>query len=76
MINPIAHIYKAAVLDAEALTGLSGTTLTLKLGDEFEIGGGGTEALTIGDHTIVTPSVQSANSTAIVHIIDGVLVPE
>lgn len=71
------HIYGSAVLKSTNLTGLIGTSIEMFGGNLFEIGGGGTEPLTIGGFNIIDTDLRNdAMEGVVVHIIDGVLVPE
>jgi len=72
------HIYEEAVLKATDLTGQSGEALEMISDNSFEIGGGSTnEPLTIGGYNIIEFDVQREDMEgAVVHIIDGVLVPQ
>jgi len=71
------HIYTLAAVDSESLTGIVGLPLFMNSGNFFDVGGGGTEPLTIGNVTIVEEDVRGEdNAGPIVHKIDGVLLPE
>ena len=72
------HIHFDAVLTFMDLTGMSGSSIEMIGGDSFEVGGGTANTpLTIGGIEIIESDLRRDDMEGVVvHIIDGVLVPE
>lgn len=69
----MSHIHVEAVLSSDALTGLSGSSITLVGDGVVDIEGGGTEPLTVGSATVVAADIQAISGGSTIHIIDTVL---
>jgi len=76
-LNTQVHLYLKSAASSEDLVGLVGTRIRTNGGHTFLIGGGGTDPLTIGNVEIVEADLQSENeSGTVVHIIDGLMMPD